>query len=170
MSSTQALRQLLAVAAAVTVVGCPGTLDDPDRFVDGGGSTCDPSIDVVSDIIRTTEAGGCTSSICHDDVDPGGGLDLLTSSLPAALVGRAPTCEDTTNAGCPGACGGKLLIDPASPEQSYLLEKVRESSPTCGDHMPLGFNLSPAKIACLEAWVEQAAQAAGGAGGSGDGG
>jgi hypothetical protein len=144
---------LFALGLGLSAAGCPGTLEDPERF----GCT----LDVKKDILSAT----CGASICHDSTTPAGGLDLASAGVEGRLVGKPPLCEECTA----GECTGKLLIDPKNPEQSYLLEKVHDLSPACGDRMPLGLKLSAEKLNCLEKWVETTAKSGGG-GSSGSGG
>jgi hypothetical protein len=145
---------LFAVVLALAATGCPGELEDPDRF------GC--SLDVEQDIF----VGSCGSSSCHGASVPAGGLDLVAAGVAARLVGKPPTCEKCS----PSQCDGKLLIDPKNPDQSYLLEKVHVSNPACGARMPVGAKLSSEQLACLEKWVSKLAASAGTGGGGGTGG
>src|SRR5260370_42219858 len=91
-----------------TCIGCPGTLDDPARFLDAagagdavsgadaGGSEGGSCPDVPQDVFRTT----CTSSGCHNAQDKAQGLDLQSANAPTRLVGVRATE------------GAGLLIDP----------------------------------------------------------
>ncbi|MBM4363635.1 MAG: nucleotide-binding protein, partial [Deltaproteobacteria bacterium] len=93
----------------------------------------------------------CSGGVCHHSgPSPARGLDLLSPAPAIRMVGVASTCGD------------RLLIDPAAPDESFLLVKVREDAPGCeGARMPNGGDpLAPAEIACLEAWVRDRASAA----------
>jgi hypothetical protein len=129
---------------ALALAGCPGQLDDPARFLDGGGQiACDPSIDVEADIL----AASCAGVVCHSPPNPAEGLDLVSTGAAERMRGTES-----------GGCAPRLLFDPASPDQSYLLEKL-DDSPGCGERMPPAPSpaLSPAQKACVLEWLEAAA-------------
>lgn len=128
----------------LALAGCPGQIDDPARFLDGGGViACDPSIDVEADIIAVS----CSGVICHSPPNPAEGLDLVSAGAPERMRGAESA-----------ACAPRLLFDPASPAQSYLLEKL-DDAPGCGERMPPAPSspLSAAQKACLLEWLEDAA-------------
>ena len=114
--------------AAGALVGCPGTLDDPARFL-----ACP---DVPTVILQRD----CLGSGCHGAADRSGGLDLQSPDLPSRLVGKRT------------AGGLSLLIDPGAPEKSAIYSKL--GSPPFGSRMPLGQPALDAKTqACVLAWV-----------------
>jgi hypothetical protein len=79
---------------------------------------------------------------------PAEGVDLVTTGIAARLV-DAPASM---------TCMGRLEIDSADPMNSLLLEKITMATPSCGAGMPfLRPMLTPAEIACVEAWVTAAA-------------
>lgn len=122
-------------ALAALCVACPGSLDDPGRFGEGGlGGGC---ADAPSAIFAVT----CTDSTCHTTKDKAQGLDLQSPDIAARLVGAHAT----------GGAG--LLVDPMSPEQSVLYTKL-SFSPPYGSQMPLGKTpLDDATVACVLAWI-----------------
>jgi hypothetical protein len=137
--------------------GCPGTLDDPARFLDAGAAA-DVSAPVEGD---EAGAGGscpdvpgllaqtCTASTCHSASNKAQGLDLQSPDVAARLVG-VPATE-----------GAGVLIDPSAPAKSVLYAKLT-ASPPFGARMPLGAApLDAPTLACVLAWVTQAADAAG---------
>jgi hypothetical protein len=136
--------------------GCPGSLDDPGRFLDAGAA--DASAPVEGD---EAAAGGscpdvpgllaqsCTASSCHSASTKAQGLDLQSPDVAARLVG-VPATE-----------GAGLLVDPSAPSKSVLYAKLT-ASPPFGARMPLGAApLDTATLACVLAWVTQAAGGAG---------
>jgi hypothetical protein len=140
---------VLGVLLACT--GCPGSLDDPSRFLtdggEGGGSGCP---DIPSQVFAMV----CSSAGCHSTADKIQGLDLQSPNVASRLVG---VC----------ARGGGLLIDPTNPMHSVIYEKVT-IAPPFGLRMPLNNPpLDDPTIACLLAWVSQQQ---GSGGGCGDGG
>jgi hypothetical protein len=95
----------------------------------------------------------CGNAVCHSGDSPAGSLDLKSAGLPARLVG-----VHSTNMGCES----RLLIDPNDTSKSFLLEKLLNTSPQCGDQMPQVGNLTDEDLACIESYVAGL--------GSGDGG
>lgn len=128
----------LLAAAALALSGCPGTLDDPERFFP---AEC-------GDVEATLLVPRCgTLAGCHTAESPAGDLDLTSPGIAARVVGVSASA----------ACGGDDLADPASPETSILYLKVTDAPP-CGSRMPLGSaDLSEAEQGCLRDWI--AAQA-----------
>ena len=137
-------------AACLALLGCAGSLDHPERFENLGnpdaGQVTPPSdggCDPVIDIFPVS----CATSACHSTQSQQGNLDLQSTGLPQRLVNQ-------TAHGGPG-----LLIDKQNPAQSVLLLKLM-NPPPFGFQMPLGAPpLSPAEIACIQAWVQAAAAA-----------
>ncbi|MBK7583866.1 MAG: hypothetical protein IPI67_27190 [Myxococcales bacterium] len=135
----------LALFLPAGLGGCPpGTLDDPDRFLTAsmdGGPTCPPGFDVERDLFPKA----CGSSLCHDEVDGGGGLDLVSKNVAARVVDVPSTATD---------CAGRLMVDSADPTNSYFLEKVTKKVPECGDRMPPGPKpLSATEVECIKLWL-----------------
>jgi hypothetical protein len=131
-----------AIALALLVAGCPGTLEDPARFdgefggADGGGgaSGC-PDIPML---FATT----CALASCHAASNPANGLDLASPNVYERLSGKAAT-------GGPG-----LLVDPANPSDSVLYTKLTPTPPF-GSRMPFGGTpLDDATVACVLRWIE----------------
>jgi hypothetical protein len=149
-------------------IGCPGTLEDPLRFISyeggagnvgssgsggssGGGGTCD----APGTIFNST----CALSGCHNSTNAptSGNLDLsdLTAANITARLINVPSVGMTS----------VLRINTADPAQSALVTKI-SSSPPFGARMPYGGTpLSAADIQCVTDWVDtQAANAMGGGG------
>jgi hypothetical protein len=171
-------------AASLLMAGCPGTLDDPDRFLDAGpaigvggdggggggnGTGGAPCGNVEQEIFLKT----CATSLCHHDGSSGkeiaGGLDLTPPGVAARLVGKQPNCVECLATALP-ECEGSLLIDPADPSASYLLQKLLRKTPLCGDQMPPPLGPTQEMIACVEQWVRDVANTGpGGSAGAGGG-
>ncbi len=147
MSAPRSL--ILSLFACLFVGGCPGTLEDPDRFRE-----CTPE-SVETDLFRKT----CGNSLCHDNQNPEADLDLLSAGVASRLVG-----VPSTDANCSST---KLLIDPQNPAQSFLIEKITQSKPTCGARMPLSSKLTDAQIECVKQWVTNVTGGGGSGGSSG---
>lgn len=135
----------VSLLLGAAIAGCPpGSLEDPERFLDGGpgggSATCPTGYDVPSDLF----AKKCVD-LCHDDSDPDGALDLKSADPASRMIG-VPSSD--------GDCATRLLIDPANPEQSFLIEKLTSKSPQCGDQMPDTLTKATAsEIECVRQWV-----------------
>jgi hypothetical protein len=121
------------------LAGCPGSLDDPDRFA-GQFGTCP---DVPALLSKT-----CATAGCHAAENPSSGLDLASDDIVGRLSGQK-------------AVGGSgLLIDPTTPADSVLYEKVTDAPPF-GGRMPLGGDpLDDAQVGCILSWLETSTKGA----------
>jgi hypothetical protein len=146
----------LSLGAAAAITGCPGHLENPDRF-DITGSTGTGTTDGASaggGGVSTSASGGntcpdvpklfvmrCGTAGCHGGDAPVQGLDLASPNLASRVVGAmAKQCAEP-------------LADPMNPEGSVLYKKLKPS-PTCGpSQMPIGAMLSTAEVACVKAWI-----------------
>jgi len=135
----------VAVFVAFSFTGCPGELENPERF---GPAVCPAPMDVPAVIF----ARSCTDALCHSDTDPVADLDLMSADVLTRLV-DVPSSQ----------CSGWLRIDSADPGESLLLHKLENAFPSCGSHMPLDGKLSRVELACIRDWVFAAV-------GKGDGG
>jgi hypothetical protein len=164
------LRQHLEVAVLAALLaatgGCPGTLEDPERFYDaepwrvdaglpgesqpeGGTPTPTPDGDGgCGDVPTSVFRPSCLGMGCHNAQDKAQGLDLESPDLAARLVG-VPTTE-----------GAGLLIDPSAPSQSILYEKLK-APPPFGARMPSGSTLDSTSIACVLTWITGQVSASG---------
>ncbi len=132
---------LSLLALALLPLGCPGTLDDPEAFLDAAQATCPAGYDVEKDLFQST----CGASACHDATQPTGNLDLASPNVASRLIG-VPASDPK--------CASKLLVNPKNPDSSFLLEKLESSKPSCGVQMPKGSKpLAPAQIACVKQWI-----------------
>lgn len=149
----------LGIASALT--GCPGHLEDKDRF-DAVGSTGAGTTDGASTgsgagggaDASSSASGGtacpdipmlfvmkCGTAGCHGADSPQQGLDLASPDVASRVVGKmSKEC-------------GEPLADPANPDGSVLYKKLKPS-PTCGgSQMPLGVPLSSAETDCVKDWI-----------------
>ncbi|MBF5044437.1 hypothetical protein FGE12_18705 [Aggregicoccus sp. 17bor-14] len=125
---------LLGVAPLLLLAtaGCPGRLEDPERFGGDAVGTC--TLDVEKTLLPTSCGGGG----CHGASKPAANLDLESQGVGRRLVG------------VPSACGGKPLVSAGT---SYFLEKL-EPDPECGAQMPVGAELSAYERGCLAQYVQ----------------
>jgi hypothetical protein len=120
------------LALAVTVAACAGSIDNPGDYSFPGSARCDAPSQVL-----VPRCGGC-----HSAATALGGLDLASAGLAARLTGAAAQCS------------GQVLIVPGDPDTSYLMQKLSEATPACGNAMPLGGRLPAADLACVARWIE----------------
>ncbi len=139
-------------AVCLALLGCAGSLDHPERFAYLGSGQPDAGPDNVSsdggcDPVNDIFPPNCTTSACHSAQSQQANLDLESPGLPKRLVNK------------PAHGGPGYLIDAKTPAQSVLYVKVTDNPPF-QFQMPLGASpLSPDEMACLQAWVVQAAAA-----------
>lgn len=127
---------LLVIAfGAVIFLGCPGELENPERFIDGGIPQVCP--DIYKDVFLKR----CAGSICHEGANAAAGLDLIAPDVEKRLV-------DVPGRDCQG-----LLVDPVLPETSLLYDKLLPL-PNCGSPMPIGKPaLTGFELECVREWI-----------------
>ncbi|GAC1351126.1 MAG: hypothetical protein NVS3B20_21750 [Polyangiales bacterium] len=176
MSTSRVLIPAAVLAAALsTLTGCPGSLDEPDRFRDaagggggGEGGPVDPC-DVPAKILKPKCA---TSSGCHSAADKTEGLDLESPGLKARLVDHPLF----TGAGAitPKPAGAVLIHKSGDLSKSMFWLKLVAPPLTAapyGSPMPLtGGKLNESDLTCVKNWVAQGDGTGGGGGGGGDAG
>lgn len=135
------MRWLFGVGlAGACLSACAGGLENPSRFLDGGGAaSCTPGLDVVTDILASAT---CSGPGCHAAEAPNVAPDLISPGVADRLVNVATA-----------GCTDRFLVDSANPAASYLLESLKPA-PGCGSQMPIGGVLTAEEIACVEEWVE----------------
>ncbi|MFL5320088.1 MAG: hypothetical protein ACJ790_10575 [Myxococcaceae bacterium] len=127
---------------SIAMLGCPGSLENPERFLDGGtdagssgGYVCpSANLKVKTALINVK----CGNAGCHDANTQSGGLDLASANAPERLV-------NIPSAGC----AGKTLV---TADGGFLIEKIHPS-PQCGVQMPSGSSLSATEQQCLVEWA-----------------
>jgi hypothetical protein len=129
---------VIGLLALVSLAGCPGHLDDPDRFRGDGGVTGE-----CPDVPTAVFQAHCSAAGCHGPTAPAAGLDLASPGVAERVVGHAAS-----------ECAGYVLADPENAEASLLVEKLGPEPP-CGSRMPLGATLDDATIACVKAWIAE---------------
>lgn len=104
--------------------------------------------------ILSKQENGCANGGCHGD-RPQGGIDLVTAGVEQRLVGVRSTTS---------ACSGRLLVDPAKPDTSLLLQVIDAArfagADHCGVMMPFGSKtgVSAEDLTCFEQWVDKMAK------------
>jgi len=169
-SAWSAVPTLLALAMALSALllaGCPGTLDDKERFLvdagnaGNGGSGTDggddaaapndagsdaaagagPDLGPCGDVVTRIFVPSCGGTGCHGATGAQQDLDLVSPGVAARVVG-------VTGTGCIST-----LADPANPEASLIYQKL-SPTPPCGSPMPLARPaLSEDDVACVLAWI-----------------
>ena len=124
---------------------CPGSIEDPSRFV--RPDECTTPIDQILEP-------SCGTAGCHARESPAAELDLVSDGIARRLV-------DVTS-----MCDGQPLVDSTDPQGGIMLNKLEER-PRCGGRMPVGTTLSTQERVCIVSWI--AGLARGGDGGA-DGG
>jgi hypothetical protein len=127
---------LLTIAgAAILFLGCPGELENPERFIDPNAPQACP------DIVQELFVMRCAGSICHEGAEAAAGLDLIAPNVESRLI-------DVKGRDCSG-----LLVDPVLPEASLLYQKLLPL-PDCGSPMPLGTPaLNGFELECVREWI-----------------
>ena len=128
---------MATVALVTACAGCPGSLEDPGRFMANGTAACP---DVPQDVFVKI----CGAAGCHSTVDKMLGLDLQSPDVASRLTGVS-------------AMGGTgLLIDPSNPAMSVIYTKLTPTPPF-GVRMPFArMPLDDATIACVLQWITAA--------------
>lgn len=117
----------------------------PEHLVVESPDGSAPCGDVPLTILREN----CTGGICHHaGTNPAGHMNLLSPCVAERLVGVVSSCN------------GRLLIDPAQPDRSFILEKLENDRPECGgERMPFRSRLPGEKIECVRRWIDAVVEA-----------
>jgi hypothetical protein len=153
--------------SALLSTGCPGTLDDKQRFLveagsagqasggTDGGEAADADVDAdagaeagagpdigpCGDVVTRIFVPSCGGTGCHGAIGAQQDLDLVSPGVAARVVG------------VPGVGCASLLADPANPEASLIYQKL-SPTPACGSPMPLSRPaLSDEDVACVLTWI-----------------
>lgn len=133
----------LVLCFAAASLGCPGGLENPERFGDGGQVVGDAGGGVVCDLDIENPDGGlfkvsCGGAGCHESPSPSQMLDLVSPGAKARVAAQVSTCR------------GK-------PMASFMLEITGDSNVCNKLLMPLGKpRLTEVEKKCLEDWVKSA--------------
>ncbi|MEM1415219.1 MAG: hypothetical protein AAGH15_09975 [Myxococcota bacterium] len=131
----------LATLVLALAAGCPGELEDVSRFSTVVSDFClDPNFDVVAEF--RASCGG--PNLCHEGDDPAAGLDLVSEGIFERMASRSSD-----------SCDGRLVVDPANVDESFLLDKLLGPPPGCGDRMPLVGFLNDSEVGCVARWLEE---------------
>ncbi len=135
-------RWLALLLGSALLAGCPGSLENPERFPELPLVECTLSIDVEQDLFPMY----CSGEGCHAGEDPAAGLRLFETDAFANMVGRSSE-----------SCGPAFqLINPDDVLESFLLKKITNTHPNgCGDQMPLASRLDTQQIACITRWIQE---------------
>ena len=126
---------LFVLLGALVVAGCPGSLSNPEAFIDGGTMPKDA---------QTVFDESCATVGCHDDVTSAAGLDLLSPGVEGRVV-------DVNASGL--GCESKILVVAGNPNSSYLLDKVMGTIGICDSRMPLLSILPDSDVEVLRQWI-----------------
>jgi hypothetical protein len=92
-------------------------------------------------------AASCEARACHNSVDHIYDLDLQSPGVVSRLLNQFSL-----------EVPAYKMIDPITPDESFILLKVKLASPPAGVQMPqMGAKLSAAETECLQKWVETVA-------------
>ncbi len=143
---------LLAIPLAVGVACYTGpSIDYADiGSRDAAASSCEGNLASIQATIFDAK---CVT--CHGGASPSGGLDLSAAKggPSGRLVNASSLACRAAGAGDASAAPFRSLVAPGDPEGSYLLHKIADPSPSCGDRMPVGAPLSAAEVACVRTWI-----------------
>ncbi|MFK8001298.1 MAG: hypothetical protein AB8H86_17010 [Polyangiales bacterium] len=107
---------------------------------DGSCGSCGNGVSFENDV-RPIFDDTCAGSLCHTQRRAAGDLELEVDPH-AALVGVSATC------------GGRVLVVPGNPSESYLMSKLLGIEMCRGNSMPLRAPaLPPEQLAVIENWI-----------------
>jgi hypothetical protein len=124
------------IAVLLGAAGCPGVLEDPDRFRTG---SCP---DIETELFPQR----CATADCHSAMDEAGRLDLQSPGVLGRLI-------EVNAMGDECVSSGRALLVPGEPDDSLLFLKLQDNPP-CGAKMPFALNaLSPSELGCVATWI-----------------
>ncbi len=107
-----------------------------DQATGPAPSGCAPGLDALA--IMSAKCG-----LCHGEVSPTKGLDLVSPGISRRLVGVRSACNNRD-----------FLEVGAGAARGYFLEKLYGAVEGCGEIMPFAAPpLSPDELACLVDWA-----------------
>lgn len=123
--------------AGTQLGGEAGTKASPPSNVGGYAGTTSTNHPCETECVRQVFTGSVAScKLCHGNALKSAGLDLESPNVTARLEDVPATHGDRApqmSGPCPV---GDKLIDTATPEESWLLKKVRGQQGNCGTAMP----------------------------------
>jgi hypothetical protein len=144
----RALRSGVVVIALVSSA-CPGSLEDPERFIvrvcGGEGQpicTSTTSTEATPPPLDTVFRPRCGFPGCHAPPVQGG-LDLSAEEIEDRLVSVTSSSA---------LCAGRVYVVPGEPTMSLLYLKM--TGEPCGSKMPLGGSVSPSELSEVREWIE----------------
>lgn len=171
---TKLLLAVVAALASALLAGCPGSLENPERFAcvasgtcpkndaggnppdsatgddSGGGGGVDCSdVDVVTDVFT---GAGCSAGGCHSAAET---LDLASADIYTRLKD-----VDASGAYCAGK--GLKWINSANPAASAIYTEITPT-PQCSIRMPVGATetsspVTDHQIECVKQWITEMSQ------------
>jgi hypothetical protein len=124
------------VCSVVVLAGCPGSLSNPEDFIDGGS---------VAKSAEMILADSCGIPGCHDaTAQAQAGLDLLSPGVAGRVV-------DVNAVGL--GCESDILVVAGDPDGSYLMDKVLNAPGICGVEMPTVGVLTAEEEETLRQWI-----------------
>ena len=151
LAPSRAVGVVVAAALLASLAACAGTLDEPERFREGGASSllaaeagaapASACVPVETGILQPR----CASAGCHAAASSAAGLDLASPDVLVRLANQAV------------AGGAGSLIVPGNPAASVLYMKLA-APPPFGSRMPVGVPLDEATRACVRDWIATAAR------------
>ena len=133
----------IGVLSLLVISGCPGSLSNPDDFIDGG---------VVEKDAEMILAESCGTSGCHDATPQAqAGLDLISPNVESRVV-------DVNAVGL--GCENSILVVAGDPDASYLLDRFsicrRFAASRCRSSAPLHRMKSPFFASGSSIWAAPA--------------
>jgi hypothetical protein len=121
-------------SGAALLAGCPGTLDDKEKFTTTGMTGECPEINAY---LKTN----CGGAGCHGPTMSASNLDLESPGIEERIADK------------PGLCAG-LLANTSDPESSLLYTKLL-SPPGCNSQMPFLREPLPSNdVLCILMWLD----------------
>jgi hypothetical protein len=163
---------LLGLAACPADLANPGDYDHPGSLTPGGASGAmgggtgvggagptQPGLNVDTACLTAIFSKSCAVPACHfAPATLAAHLDLSSPNVNTRLIDVVATHENADpKTGC---VADQKLIDSASPDQSWLVQKLTTDGKTCGSTMPIGTPLSATDTACFTKYAQDVAAAA----------
>ena len=141
---------ICAGSAVLPLTGCPGSLDDPERFLQAscggpGQPTCTSTNGPMLEPIQTDVLiPRCGFSGCHVQPNAQGDLDLASGGLRA----RVQSMTSST-----ALCRGQKMVVTGDPDASLLYNKL-SGTPRCGVIMPLTGGIPQSEKDRIRLWIQ----------------